>query len=74
VRESQRPEFLASIEKDKEALAIVQSGSTSLGFVWVQAVPKTEAIVMASPEFRIAMLSRLLVFLTKIPAHMQCKV
>jgi len=49
VRESRKREFVASVEEDKEALLIVQSGSTSFGSVWVEKVPKTAAFVMASP-------------------------
>jgi hypothetical protein len=73
VRESRRREFLASIEEDKEALVIVQSGSTSFGSAWVEAVPKTAAFVMAPPEFRTAMRNRLLVPHPQILPHMQCK-
>jgi len=51
VRDGKKAKFLKSIESENIALAIVGSGSTTFGSVWVEAVPKAAAFVMASPEF-----------------------
>jgi len=73
LRESRKWEVFALIGRDKEAVVIVPSGSTSFGSAWVEAVPKTSAFCIAHPEFQTAMRNRLLVPHPQILLHMQRK-
>ena len=72
VRQGWKSQFVISINVNNEALAIVGSGSTSVGSAWVEAVPKLVAFTMSSLEFRTDVRIKLLLPYSRIILYSLC--